>query len=1057
MNIRKNRVDFIFYFLVIIALFIGVFVNIANLKEQIWVLQTQLTELQKHLLSFTQQHYLSNKANVEEESYTDQTSTEPIVNNNPDTQNKNKPNEEIIVDTFYDEKENPLDSLTPNQSTLESIICNNLDIQNKNNSIGIKQSVEITPSMINTRYNETENSSESLIPEIEVIQPLSQYHQESTFLTLELNEKNDPIVGDSVNQTNSESATENVIGIDHNEQNAKNHPVIEDEIPSIPMTNPDSQPKIKEPSQDTFNSSHKQLDDNEINIAYVFFNWLIKGNIIAKVAIVILFLGLSYLFKYSIEHDYISPEIRILGALLLGIGLLAAGWKLRFKRQIYALILQGGAIAVLYLTIFAAYKLYELVPALLTFVFLVVICSTTILFAILQRAMSLAIIACVGGYVTPILLSDGSGNHIALFSYYLIISTAILVISITQSWRILNLLGFLFTFVVSLAWGINNFTAEFYIECQIFIFANLVIYGVLVVLLSVRSIYTEEYQNIIDMLLLFGAPLCGFGLQYAITRQWEFGPAFSSLGFGLFYLAGAYIILHKWKSLAKTISLFWLTIGVSFITFSIPLALSANWTALLWMFEGTALTWIMLTQKYYRVALFGALITSLGIISAVISLDDNKITLIMFTSLSGVSSIILFINACFWHYYGQKTEITRVIKLSYLSISIIVWTLWILLSTRLFLDQTPFEISLILLCATASLWLWYFIGRKINWNIMCNGMLLLWIALAVSLFMSHSESYYYLSEFWICSLAWIAAFTSCYVYLYKISSEKTNNNRLINNHVIFLHISLFWMLLGWLVRELIHIFDALPWGYEVIKWSLMATIACSIILLFYFLIKRQYITSFLLVKSYWTIGLLPLIGYIVYYLIAGLSMSGQIIYWSYIPIINPLEESAIFSLLMFSVWIKLMPNYVQFDNKTTNSGILNIPLPNLILVSLMTLTFLWGNSVVLRCLSQIFDITWNAYTLWHNNIVQMTASLLWMLSAVILIAIGHRYSLRKIWYSGQLIQITVIIKLIFVDIQETDGLLRAFAFIGVALLMLLIGYLAPIPPKQNDENIAKNK
>ena len=89
MNIRKNRVDFIFYFLVIIALFIGVFVNIANLKEQIWVLQTQLTELQKHLLSFTQQHYLSNKANVEEESYIDQTSTEPIVNNNPDTENKN--------------------------------------------------------------------------------------------------------------------------------------------------------------------------------------------------------------------------------------------------------------------------------------------------------------------------------------------------------------------------------------------------------------------------------------------------------------------------------------------------------------------------------------------------------------------------------------------------------------------------------------------------------------------------------------------------------------------------------------------------------------------------------------------------------------------------------------------------------------------------------------------------------------------------------------------------------------------------------------------------------
>ena len=66
-----------------------VFINISNWKEQIWVLQTQLTELQKYLLSFTQQHYLSNKANIEEESYIDQTSTEPIVNNNPDTENKN--------------------------------------------------------------------------------------------------------------------------------------------------------------------------------------------------------------------------------------------------------------------------------------------------------------------------------------------------------------------------------------------------------------------------------------------------------------------------------------------------------------------------------------------------------------------------------------------------------------------------------------------------------------------------------------------------------------------------------------------------------------------------------------------------------------------------------------------------------------------------------------------------------------------------------------------------------------------------------------------------------
>ncbi len=1004
--------EFFFYFLIII-LFIAVFANFANLKQQITALQNQLTELQQHLLSFTQQLYQSDKTHVEEE----------------------------------------------NSTTQEESVLNSPSIsKNETNFIEIEQ--EMAQSTVNMHSNEIEeNNSESVTVELETIQPLKPSHQQETFSNLAINEQNEPVLPDTTGQSDSESIVENTLSVEHDEAKVETLTIIEQAF-SAQITEPDNQPEIKQDSSDPFESYHKHSRSNETNIAYSLFNWLIKVNIITKIAIIILFLGLTYLFKYGIEHQrhYLTPEVRILGALILGIGLLAIGWKLRRKRQIYALILQGGAIAILYLTIFAAFKLYELIPTLITFAILVVICSSSILFSILQRAISLAIIACVGGYVTPILLSDGSGNHVALFSYYLMISTAILIISITQSWRILNLIGFTFTFIVSLVWGIQSFTPEFYKECQIFILGNLVIYGVLAVLLSIRSIHNKEkYQNIIDLLLLFGAPLCGFGLQYAITQQWEFGPAFSSLGFGLFYLVGAFIIFHLWKSLAKTLSLYWLAIGVSFITLAIPLALSANWTATLWMFEGTAITWIMLSQKYYRTALSGTLIMSLGIISAAISLENNQLAPMLYTSLLGISSIILLVNACLWHQYGQKTEVTKLIKSFCLSIAVVVWILWILLSIPLFLQQIILQIPLILLCFTASFWLWYFIGKKSNWNIICHGMLLLWAVLAISLLKSHDVSCYYFSSYWPCNLAWIAAFISGYIYIYKIRDSKINSNTGINNRFILLHISLFWMLLGWFAREIFHLFDTLPWGYEVIKWSLLATIASGITLLFYILIKRQYITSFTLIKSYWSIGLLPLISYMVFYLIVGLGMSGQIIYWPYIPIINPLDESAIFSLIMFCVWLKLAMNYWQIENKTTNLANFKIPLPNLIVILLLTLTFLWANSIVLRCLSQTFDISWSTFNLWHNNIVQMTLSLLWMLSAVILIAIGHRYSLRKIWFCGQLMQIIVIIKLIFVDIREIDGLLRAFAFIGVALLMLLIGYFAPLPPKQNDESVVENE
>ena len=1004
--------EFFFYFLIIV-LFIAVFANFANLKQQITALQSQLTELQQQLLSFTQQLYQSDKTHVEKK----------------------------------------------NDTTQEESVLNTPSIpQNETNFIEIEQ--EMVQSTVNMHSDEIEeNSSESVTAELEIIQPLKPSHQQETFSNLALNEQNEPVLPDTTGQSDFESIVESPLSVEHDEAKVETLTIIEQAF-SAQNTEPDNQPEIKQASSDPFESYHKYTRSNETNIGYSLFNWLIKVNIITKIAIIILFLGLTYLFKYGIEHQrhYLSPEVRILSALILGISLLAIGWKLRLKRQIYALILQGGAIAILYLTIFAAFKLYELIPALITFAILVVICSSSILFSILQRAISLAIIACVGGYVTPILLSDGSGNHVALFSYYLMISTAILIISITQSWRILNLIGFTFTFVVSLVWGIQSFTPEFYKECQIFILGNLVIYGVLAVLLSIRSIHNKEkYQNIIDLLLLFGAPLCGFGLQYAITQQWEFGPAFSSLGFGLFYLGGAFIIFHLWKSLAKTLSLYWLAIGVSFITLSIPLALSANWTATLWMFEGTAITWIMLSQKYYRTALSGTLIMSLGIISAAISLENNQLTPTLYTSLLGISSIILLVNACLWHQYGQKTEVTKLIKSFCLSIAVVVWILWILLSIPLFLQQIILQIPLILLCFTVSFWLWYFIGKKINWNIICHGMVLLWAVLAISLLKSHAVSYYYFSSYWPCNLAWIAAFISGYIYLYKIHDSKINSNTSINNKLILLHISLFWLLLIWLAREIFHVFDILSWGYEVIKWSLLATIASGITLLLYILIKRRYITSLSLIKSYWSIGLLPLISYMAFYLIVGIGMSGQIIYWNYIPIVNPLEESAIFSLIMLCVWLKLTINYLQIENKTTNFANFKVPLPNLILILLVVLTFLWANSIVLRCLSQTFDITWSTFTLWHNNIVQMTASLLWMLSAVILIAIGHRYSLRKIWFCGQLIQLIVIIKLIFVDIREIDGLLRAFAFIGVALLMLLIGYLAPLPPKQNNESVVENE
>lgn len=181
--------------------------------------------------------------------------------------------------------------------------------------------------------------------------------------------------------------------------------------------------------------------------------WLLNGNLPAKIGILLLFIGLSYLLKFSIENNILTPEVRLIGAAILSVTLFIVGWCVRHKNRLYSLIVQGGSLGAFYITIFAAYKLYEFLPLAFALVLMVVICLASVFFAVIQNAVSLAVLAVIGGYAAPVLLSTGSGNYVALFSYYLMLSVSILIINYWQGWRVLNIAGFTFTFVVGVIWA----------------------------------------------------------------------------------------------------------------------------------------------------------------------------------------------------------------------------------------------------------------------------------------------------------------------------------------------------------------------------------------------------------------------------------------------------------------------------------------------------------------------------------------------------------------------------------------------------------------------------
>lgn len=366
-------------------------------------------------------------------------------------------------------------------------------------------------------------------------------------------------------------------------------------------------------------------------------NWLLGGNTVLRVGVVLLFLGLAFLLRYATEGMVVPLELRYASVAGSAIALLGLGWWLRHRKPEYGLILQGTGIAVLYLTVFAAMRLHPLLDPGMAFALLVLVTVFSAVLAVAQNALGLAAVAALGGFAAPILTSTGSGNHVALFSYFALLNTGIVVIAWFRAWRLLNLIGFVATFGIGFAWGIRAYEPELFASTEPFLILFLLMYVGVGLLFARRKLmeaseaplslqpgaellrWSARQADYVDGTMLFGPPIIGFGLQYALIQHMEFGPAFSALALGMFYmlLAGG---LSKWVSergwlLVESC----LALGVIFGSLAIPLALDARWTSAAWAVEGAGLYWLGLRQGRVLARGFALL---LQLVAALLFLGD---------------------------------------------------------------------------------------------------------------------------------------------------------------------------------------------------------------------------------------------------------------------------------------------------------------------------------------------------------------------------------------------------------------------------------------------------
>ena len=216
--------------------------------------------------------------------------------------------------------------------------------------------------------------------------------------------------------------------------------------------------------------------------------WFTTGNVPVKVGVVVVLFGVAFFINYAIDRQLFAFPVwaRLSTVALLGFVMLAIGWRLRRTRSVFALSLQGGGLGVLYLTTYAAFEFYALLPATVAFAAMVVVTLATGILALAQDSRVLVVLGVAGGFLAPILAATETGSHVLLFSYYVVLNAAILAIAWFKAWRLLNLLGFAFTFVIASLWGYQGYRPEHFATTEPFLILFVLMYVAVAVLFALR-------------------------------------------------------------------------------------------------------------------------------------------------------------------------------------------------------------------------------------------------------------------------------------------------------------------------------------------------------------------------------------------------------------------------------------------------------------------------------------------------------------------------------------------------------------------------------------------
>ncbi|MGP9557152.1 DUF2339 domain-containing protein [Psychrobacter sp. AOP7-A1-24] len=884
-------------------------------------------------------------------------------------------------------------------------------------------------------------------------------------------------------------------------------------------------------------------------------NWFFGGNLVVRVGVLVLLVGVVLLLRLLSEYIEISIATKLTAVGVTGLALAALGLKLTAKRFSYGITLQGAGLAITYLSTFFAYSVYEILPSIPSFIGLGLLSAITVALAVRQNAFPLALLALSGGFFAPILTSEDTSSLTTLFSYYLLLNVTIAVIAHYRPWKILNIFGVMVTFGLAYYWGISeNLSAV--IETQRWSLVALVILHWLLYLfvviryaqqiitynaLNERDLSRTDSADIarhsdkiyigssyvfpIDTGLLFSVPLLAFGLFSTLLNDISNALTITSAILAAVYLGIGWLFIQRSRCYAL-ITEGMLALGLGFFALVIPLTLNAEWIAFGWSVQGLALVWFGRRSLRSWSVLFGLLLqlVSIGMLvtTATFSSKDYPVLAFSISALSYLASVFILrasnspsalistldgINnfnslnnngaTSSSVIQSQKLDVTSDALTSYahaLGVSMPAaqqWLTSINSQSRVFkfVWHSPRFIKLLTLTAMA--WMLQVLMLDLHhwFDIWQSSTTVIGLAALISLI-----------GYWVinCYRSWaeirqlnygLLALFYFMLILQLPQKFEQNLTWVTAEWLVFIGLIIGWLIMGqlwlktwfdtwsdnnntsrytaasWLGTGILLIAAAAHYGLPD-SGGVMAFLFSAALILFGLWFNHRYIgqnkenTSANKTSKqgllYWFDWQQALLGCAAIF--APIALLWVVLTnWSYDGVIWAMSYFPLFNLYDITSWLTILVGFSLYyisqrrHNETlTKSSIAaktkHVFTAENLLIILGLISFWLISSMLVRTLHAFIGTPlWYAGA-WQSEQVQTGLTILWTLLALVATIIASRYWQRALWFMGIGLLGIVVLKLVLVDLSQTEAIWRVISFLGAGSLILLIGYLAPLPP-----------